>query len=121
VTRAAIPPSSPLFPVVSARETAERRHFANIREAIELYLEPIDDDPGDFSGTTSRSSTSRYEQGPQSGYDRVVRALQRDGWVSRATARESHIRMQKRLAAETLKLTVPAHRPIKKSTLAHLL
>jgi predicted RNA binding protein YcfA (HicA-like mRNA interferase family) len=57
---------------------------------------------------------------PSLGYDRVVRALQRDGWVV-VRQRGSHIRMQKRLAAETLKLTVPAHRPIKRSTLAHLL
>ncbi len=35
--------------------------------------------------------------------------------------RGSHIRMQKRIAAEQMKLTVPAHRPIKRSTLAHLL
>jgi predicted RNA binding protein YcfA (HicA-like mRNA interferase family) len=35
--------------------------------------------------------------------------------------RGSYIRLQKRLATETLKLTVPAHRPIKRSTLSHLL
>jgi len=29
--------------------------------------------------------------------------------------------MHKRTASETLKLTVPAHRPIKRSTLSHLL
>ena len=57
---------------------------------------------------------------PSLSYDRVVRALQRDGWVV-VRQRGSHIRMQKRLATETLKLTVPAHRPIKRSTLAHLL
>jgi predicted RNA binding protein YcfA (HicA-like mRNA interferase family) len=57
---------------------------------------------------------------PSLGFERVVRALQRDGWVI-VRQRGSHIRMQKRLATETLKLTVPAHRPIKRSTLAHLL
>jgi predicted RNA binding protein YcfA (HicA-like mRNA interferase family) len=33
----------------------------------------------------------------------------------------SHIRLQKHTPDETLKLTVPAHRPIKRSTLAHIL
>jgi len=33
----------------------------------------------------------------------------------------SHIRLQKHLHSETLKLTLPAHRPIKRSTLAHIL
>jgi predicted RNA binding protein YcfA (HicA-like mRNA interferase family) len=33
----------------------------------------------------------------------------------------SHVRLQKRTADELLKLTVPAHRPIKRSTLAHIL
>jgi predicted RNA binding protein YcfA (HicA-like mRNA interferase family) len=35
--------------------------------------------------------------------------------------KSSHIRLQKRLPAEVLKITVPAHRPLKRSTLAHLL
>jgi predicted RNA binding protein YcfA (HicA-like mRNA interferase family) len=52
--------------------------------------------------------------------DRVVKALQRAGWVV-VRQRGSHIRMHKRTANELLKLTVPAHRPILKSTLAHLL
>ena len=50
----------------------------------------------------------------------MVRALQRDGWVV-VRQRGSHIRLQKRLGSELLKLTVPAHRPIKRSTLSHLL
>jgi len=33
----------------------------------------------------------------------------------------SHIRLQKHTPGETLKLIVPAHRPIKRSTLAHIL
>ena len=33
----------------------------------------------------------------------------------------SHIRLQKHTHDEVLKLTVPAHRPIKRSTLAHIL
>jgi predicted RNA binding protein YcfA (HicA-like mRNA interferase family) len=35
--------------------------------------------------------------------------------------RESHLRLQKRIGDELLKITVPAHRPIKRSTLAHIL
>ncbi|MBW8873860.1 MAG: hypothetical protein JF614_02760 [Acidobacteria bacterium] len=31
------------------------------------------------------------------------------------------MRLQKRTAEETLKLIVPAHRPIKRSTLSHIL
>ena len=35
--------------------------------------------------------------------------------------RGSHIRLQKHTAQETLKIIVPAHRPIKRSTLSHIL
>ena len=57
---------------------------------------------------------------PSLSYLEVLRALQRDGWVI-VRQRGSHIRLQKRLPAEVLKITVPAHRPLKRSTLAHLL
>jgi predicted RNA binding protein YcfA (HicA-like mRNA interferase family) len=57
---------------------------------------------------------------PSIGYEKVIRALQRDGWVV-VRQRGSHIRLQKHLKDETLKLTIPAHRPIKRSTLAHVL
>ena len=57
---------------------------------------------------------------PSMNYNEVVRALQRDGWVV-VRQRGSHIRLQKRTPVETLKLVVPAHRPIKRSTLAHIL
>jgi predicted RNA binding protein YcfA (HicA-like mRNA interferase family) len=53
-------------------------------------------------------------------YDLVIRALQRDGWIV-VRQKGSHIRLQKRTTTETLKLTVPAHRPIKKGTLSHIL
>jgi len=33
----------------------------------------------------------------------------------------SHIRLQKRIGDEVLKITVPAHNPVKRSTLAHIL
>lgn len=57
---------------------------------------------------------------PNEPYERVVAALQRDGWVV-VRQRGSHIRLQKRTRTELLKLTVPAHRPVKRSTLAHVL
>ena len=57
---------------------------------------------------------------PSLNYDEVVRALRRDGWVV-VRQRGSHIRLQKHIPTETLKLVVPAHRPIKRSTLAHIL
>jgi predicted RNA binding protein YcfA (HicA-like mRNA interferase family) len=57
---------------------------------------------------------------PSLNYEAVVRALGRDGWVV-VRQRGSHIRLQKHAPDETLKLVVPAHRPIKRSTLSHIL
>jgi predicted RNA binding protein YcfA (HicA-like mRNA interferase family) len=57
---------------------------------------------------------------PSVSYLAVIRALQRSGWVV-VRHRGSHIRLQKHTATETLKLTVPAHRQIKRSTLSHIL
>lgn len=57
---------------------------------------------------------------PSIPFDRLINALKRDGWIV-VRQRGSHIRLQKRLSDELLKLTVPAHRPIKRSTLAHIL
>ena len=57
---------------------------------------------------------------PSIDYDTPIRALQRDGWVV-VRQRGSHIRMQKNIETETLKLTIPAHKPIKRSTLHHIL
>ena len=57
---------------------------------------------------------------PSLPYDKIIRALQRDGWIV-IRQKGSHVRLQKHTAAETLKLTVPAHRPVKRSTLAHIL
>lgn len=57
---------------------------------------------------------------PSVNYEQVIRALRRDGWVV-VRQKGSHIRLQKHTPEKTLKLTVPAHRPIKRSTLAHIL
>jgi predicted RNA binding protein YcfA (HicA-like mRNA interferase family) len=53
-------------------------------------------------------------------YEKVVHALRRNGWIV-VRQKGSHIRMQKATFNETLKITVPAHSPIKRSTLSHLL
>ncbi len=57
---------------------------------------------------------------PSLPYTDVVRALQRAGWTG-VRQRGSHIRLHKIAGGEVLKLTVPAHRPVKRSTLAHIL
>ena len=57
---------------------------------------------------------------PSLAYVRIINALQRDGW--RIVRQEgSHIRLEKRIEGELLRITVPAHRPVKRSTLAHIL
>lgn len=57
---------------------------------------------------------------PSLNYDQIVRALERNGWIG-LRQRGSHIRLHKRLGAEVLKVTVPAHKPVKRSTLSHIL
>ena len=57
---------------------------------------------------------------PSLPYLDIVKALQRDGWTI-VRQRGSHIRLQKRAGNEVLKLTIPAHRPVKRSTLSHIL
>jgi len=41
--------------------------------------------------------------------------------MGRRETKSSHVRIQKHTPTETLKLTIPAHRPIKRSTLSHIL
>jgi predicted RNA binding protein YcfA (HicA-like mRNA interferase family) len=57
---------------------------------------------------------------PSLKFDQVIRALRRGGWVV-VRQRGSHVRLHKHTPDETLKLVVPAHRPLKRSTLAHIL
>ena len=57
---------------------------------------------------------------PSLDYEKVIKALQRNGWVI-VRRKGSHIRLQKHTQDEVLKLTVPAHRPIKRSTLSRIL
>jgi len=57
---------------------------------------------------------------PSLDYPKIITALKRDGWVV-VRQKGSHIRLQKHLDNETLKITIPAHSPIKRSTLSHIL
>ncbi len=57
---------------------------------------------------------------PSLNYTEIIRALERDGW-SGIRQRGSHIRLHKAVGLEVLKVTVPAHKPVKRSTLAHIL
>lgn len=53
---------------------------------------------------------------PSLSYERIIKALQRDGFVV-VRQKGSHIRLQKHTKEKTLKVTVPAHKPVKKTTL----
>ncbi|MHB9037284.1 MAG: type II toxin-antitoxin system HicA family toxin [Armatimonadota bacterium] len=57
---------------------------------------------------------------PSLNYGQIVRALQRDGWVG-VRQKGSHIRLHKQVGDDVLRITVPAHKPVKRSTLAHIL
>jgi predicted RNA binding protein YcfA (HicA-like mRNA interferase family) len=57
---------------------------------------------------------------PSLDYEKVIKALQREGWIV-VRQRGSHIRLQKHIEGEVLKITIPAHKPIKRSTLSHIL
>ncbi len=57
---------------------------------------------------------------PSLPYAKVIKALQKDGWLV-IRQKGSHIRLQKRNKDEILKITVPAHNPIKRSTLSHII
>lgn len=57
---------------------------------------------------------------PSLNFFKVTRALQRAGWVV-VRQKGSHIRLQKHTETKVLKLTIPAHNPIKRSTLSHII
>ena len=57
---------------------------------------------------------------PSLDYKRLIAALRRDGWVV-VRQKGSHVHLYKRSELALRKLTVPAHSPIKRSTLSHLL
>ena len=57
---------------------------------------------------------------PSLSYLKIVNALQRAGFIV-VRQRGSHIRLEKRTGDEVLKITIPAHRPVKRSTLSIIL
>ena len=57
---------------------------------------------------------------PSLPFTAVIAALERAGWIV-SRQRGSHIRLKKFSADKIQKLTVPAHRPIKRSTLAKII
>jgi predicted RNA binding protein YcfA (HicA-like mRNA interferase family) len=57
---------------------------------------------------------------PSLPYIKIIKALQRNGWVV-VRQRGSHIRLQENIPGEVLKITVPAHTPVKRSTLSYIL
>jgi predicted RNA binding protein YcfA (HicA-like mRNA interferase family) len=57
---------------------------------------------------------------PELPYSAIIRALQRDGW-SIVRQRGSHIRLHKHTHIELFKITVPAHKPVKRNTLMLIL
>jgi predicted RNA binding protein YcfA (HicA-like mRNA interferase family) len=57
---------------------------------------------------------------PSLSYSKIIAALKRDGW-SVIRQKGSHIRLEKSFNGETLRITVPAHRPVKRSTLSHII
>jgi predicted RNA binding protein YcfA (HicA-like mRNA interferase family) len=57
---------------------------------------------------------------PSLNYPEVVAAFERAGWRV-VRQKGSHIRVERATETGTLKVTIPAHKPIKRSTLAKLL
>ena len=57
---------------------------------------------------------------PSIGYEKIIAKLRTEGWVI-VGRKGNQLRLHKRRNSELFKLTVPAHRPVKKSTLEHIL
>jgi predicted RNA binding protein YcfA (HicA-like mRNA interferase family) len=57
---------------------------------------------------------------PSENYDRIVAALERLEFTV-VRQRGSHIRLERKLPDRTIRITVPAHKPVKRSTLKHIL
>lgn len=57
---------------------------------------------------------------PSLPYSQIITALKRDGWTV-IRQKGSHIRLEKLFDDGTLRITVPAHQPVKRSTLSHII
>lgn len=74
----------------------------------------------DYSRRRNSQGIGTVSKVPNLPYTQIIAALERDGWIV-VRQRGSHIRLEKSIPDEVLKLTVPAHRPVKRSTLAKIL
>ena len=57
---------------------------------------------------------------PNLPYTEIIKAFQRAGFIV-VRQQGSHIRLQKRIQTRIIKITVPAHKPVKKGTLARII
>lgn len=57
---------------------------------------------------------------PSLSYVQIINALQRFGFIA-VRQKGSHIRLQKRHGEKVIKITVPAHKPVKIYTLRQIL
>jgi predicted RNA binding protein YcfA (HicA-like mRNA interferase family) len=57
---------------------------------------------------------------PSLPYTEILKALERAGWTV-VRQKGSHIRLEKQVGEEMRRITVPAHHPVKRSTLSHIL
>ena len=57
---------------------------------------------------------------PSVGYVDVIRVLRKEGFVV-VRQKGSHVRLQKHKGNQIIKITVPAHTPLKKGTLRRIL
>ena len=67
----------PSLPGCISEGNTREEAVANIREAIELYLEPVDDE-SEFSGERGTHRSRGLSKVPVLNYERVLRALRRD-------------------------------------------
>ncbi len=57
---------------------------------------------------------------PELSYIKIINSLQRLGFIV-VRQKGSHIRLQKRTSNKTIKITIPAHKPVKRNTLRQIL
>jgi predicted RNA binding protein YcfA (HicA-like mRNA interferase family) len=57
---------------------------------------------------------------PSENYDRIVAALCRLGFAV-IRQRGTHIRLERQFQGRIVRITLPAHKPVKRSTLSHVL
>ena len=97
---------------------------ANLREAIELYLETWGAPDGRSAELPSSGLLSKFPPDmpklPSVSGDRVVKALKRAAFVQ-LRQKGSHVSLEKRLGDQTWKTVVPMHSEVAKGALADIL